>query len=52
MDFTVYEMYTYCPARIDMVYEDGRWVIDNFYDKKFMVDVRSSMQQYIATNFI
>ena len=52
VDFTVYEMYTYCPARIDMVYEDGRWVIDNFYDKKFMVDVRSSMQQYIATNFI
>ena len=52
VDYTVYETLTYNPARIDMVYEDGHWVIDNFYDMKHMVDVRSSMLQYLATDMI
>lgn len=52
VNYTVYEALTYTPARIDMVYEDGHWVIDNFYDMKFMVDVRSSMLQYLATDMI
>ena len=50
VDFTVFEMNTYCPARVDMVYEDGQWVIDNFYDMKYMVDVRGSMLQYLVSD--
>ena len=41
--FTVYEDDTYTPARIDLIYEDGRWVIDNFYNLRYMLNVRSSM---------
>lgn len=52
VDYTVYEMFTYTPARIDMIFEDGRWVINNFYDMKFMVDVRNSMLQYLVTDMM
>ena len=51
-DYTVYEMFTYTPARIDMIFEDGRWVINNFYDMKYMVDVRNSMLQYLVTDMM
>ena len=52
VSFTVYEAYTYRPARVDLIYEDGRWVIDNFYDLKYMTDVRNSMWNYLNTNYI
>ena len=52
VDYTVYEMFTYTPARIDMIFEDGRWVINNFYDMKYMVDVRNSMLQYLVTDMM
>ena len=45
-------MFTYTPARIDMIFEDGRWVINNFYDMKYMVDVRNSMLQYLVTDMM
>ena len=46
--FTVYESDTYTPARIYLVYEDGRWMIDDFRNLKYMIDVRNSMWDYIA----
>ena len=52
VSFTVYEAYTYRPARIDLVYEDGRWVIDNFHDMKYMTNVRNCMWNYLHTNYI
>ena len=50
--FTVYEVDTYTPARIDLIYEDGRWVIDNFHNLKYMIDVRSAMWNYVANPHI
>jgi len=29
------------------VYEDGQWKIDNFYQLKFMLNVRDSMYRYL-----
>lgn len=52
VSFMVYEAYSYTPARVDLVYEDGRWVIDNFYDLRYMIDVRNSMWNYIHNDFI
>lgn len=46
--FTVYESDTYTPARIYLVYEDGRWMIDDFRNLKYMIDVRNAMWDYIA----
>ena len=52
VDFTVYDLFTYNPARVDMVYENGRWVINNFYDLKYGVNVRNSMMEYLVTDLI
>jgi hypothetical protein len=52
VSFTVYEDDAYTPARIDLVYEDGHWVIDNFYNLKYMLDVRNCMQQYLAHDIV
>lgn len=48
--YTVYEMDTYNPAMIDLVYENGHWVIDNFHHMKYMLDLRSCMWNYIAND--
>lgn len=48
VSYTVYEADAYNPARIDLVYEDGKWVIDNFHHMKYMLDMRSCMWNYIA----
>lgn len=45
--FTVYASNTYSPARIDMVYEDGQWKIDNFHHLKYMINMRACMWQYL-----
>ena len=47
VEFTVYESNTYTPARIELVYEDGQWKIDNFYQLKYMLNVRESMYRYL-----
>lgn len=52
VSFVVYETETYTPARIDLVYEDGRWLIDNFHNLRYMLDVRNSMLAYLANDFI
>ena len=47
VDFTVYEDKNYTPARIELVYEDGQWKIDNFYHLKYMFNMRERMWQYL-----
>ena len=51
VNFTVSDVDTYTPARIDLVYEDGRWKIDNFYNLRYMLDVRNCMWKYLATDY-
>lgn len=46
--YTVYGSDTYTPAKVDLVFEKGQWVIDNFYNLKYMLDVRKSMQRFLA----
>ena len=43
VNFTVYASDTYTPARIELVYEDGNWKIDNFYHLKYGLNLRSQM---------
>ena len=50
--FTVYASNTYSPARIDLVYEDGQWKIDNFYQMKYMMNIRSSMWRYLDNDIM
>lgn len=50
--FTVYEDDTYTPARIDLVCEKGNWMIDNFYNLKYGLNVRDCMWEYIAHDII
>lgn len=47
VNFMVYEADKYTPARIDLIYEDGRWVIDNFYNLRYMIDVKNSMWDFL-----
>ena len=50
VNFTVFAADTYTPVRVELVYEDGQWKIDNFYHMKYMLDLRQSMCQYIGRN--
>ncbi len=45
--FTAFGYDSYTPAIIDLVCEDGRWVIDNFRDLKYKVNVRESMNNFL-----
>lgn len=48
VDFTVYEdSKSYIPARIELVYEDGQWKIDNFYHLKYMFNLRERMWEFL-----
>ena len=47
VDFTVYEPDNYIPARIELVFEDGQWKIDNFYHLKYMFNMRERMWEYL-----
>jgi len=47
VNFMVYEADKYTPARIDLIFEDGRWVIDNFYNLRYMIDVKNSMWDFL-----
>ena len=51
VNFTVYALDTYTPVRVELVYEDGQWKIDNFYHMKYMLNLRQSMYQYIGSDF-
>ena len=50
--FTVYEDDTYVPAQVDMVYENGQWLIDNFYNMKYMMDIRERMWYFLETDMM
>ena len=47
VNVTVYENKNYTPARIELVYEDGQWKIDNFYHLKYMFNLRERMWEYL-----
>lgn len=47
VDFTVYEENSFIPARIELVYEDGQWKIDNFYHLRYMFNLRERMWEYL-----
>lgn len=47
VSFVVYDSYEEIPARVDLVYEDGRWLIDNFYQLRGMVNLKHSMWHYL-----
>lgn len=48
--FMVYDSDSYTPARIELVYEDGNWKIDNFYHLKYMLNMRLMMSQYLGND--
>ena len=48
--FTVYTSDTYMPVRIDLVYEDGQWKIDNFHNLKYMLNLKESMWNFVHSN--
>ena len=47
VQFTVYTPDTYIPARVDLVYEDGGWKIDNFHHLKYGMNIKESMWEYL-----
>ena len=52
VSFVVYEPDTYVPARVDLVFENGRWVIDNFYDLRYMLNLRHGMWNYLNHDIV
>lgn len=52
VSFMVYEDYSYTPARIELVYEDNQWKIDNFYNMKYKLNVRTAMWNYIHRPYL
>ena len=52
VNFTVYEPDTYTPASIDLVFEDGRWMIDDFHNLKYMLDVKDSMWDFLVSDLV
>ena len=52
VSFVVYEPDTYVPARVDLVFENGRWVIDNFYDLRYMLNLRHCMWNYLNHDIV
>lgn len=50
--FTVYASDSYSPVRVELVYEDGQWKIDNFYHMKYMLNLRQSMYRYIGSDML
>lgn len=47
VSFYVSDAYEEVPASVDLVFENGHWVIDNFHQLKGMVNLRSSLWYYL-----
>lgn len=52
VNFTVFDMDSYTPARLELVYEDGQWKIDNFYHMKYMLNLRQCMYRYLNNDML
>ena len=50
VQFTVYTPDTYIPARVDLVYEDGTWKIDNFHHLKYALNMKESMWEFLQND--
>ena len=48
--FTVYESDTWIPAKLDLVYENGQWLIDDFHNLKYLIDVKERMWYYLQND--
>ena len=48
--FTVYTPDTYIPARVDLVYEDGGWKIDNFHHLKYAMNMKECMWEFLQND--
>lgn len=48
VSYTVFDANSYVPAKIDLIVENGQWVIDNFYNLKYLRDARQSMREYLV----
>lgn len=52
VNFTVYDPDSYSPVRVELVYEDGQWKIDNFLHLKYMLNLRESMYHYLDSDML
>lgn len=52
VSFVVYEDNTYTPAKLDLVYENGQWMIDNFYNLKYGLNLRERMWYYLENDMM
>lgn len=50
--FVVYDDDTYTPARVDLVYEDNRWVIDDFHNLRYSLHLRGCMWDYLTHDVV
>lgn len=50
VQFTVYTSDTYIPARVDLVYEDGGWKIDNFHHLKYAMNMKECMWEFLQND--
>lgn len=52
VSFVVYEDNTYTPAKLDLVYENGQWMIDNFYNMKYGLNLKERMWYYLENDIM
>ena len=52
VSFVVCDDDTYTPARVDLVYEDNRWLIDDFHNLRYMIDLRNCMWNYLVHDIV
>lgn len=52
VSFVVYDDDSYTPVRIDLVYENNRWLIDDFHNLRYMLDLRNCMWNYLLHDIV
>lgn len=52
VSFVVYDGDTYTPARVNLVYEGNRWLIDDFHNLRYMLHMRNCMWDYLAHDLV
>ena len=52
VSFEVFDNEIYTPARIELVYVDKHWMIDDFHNLRYMIDMRSSMLEYLCQEML
>lgn len=52
VSFVVYVDDTCIPARVDLVYEDNRWLINDFHNLRYQLHLRSCMWDYLLHDIV